>query len=451
MTQRALFGTDGIRGIANKHPMTPEIALQVGKAVARRFRNGNAPVVVLGKDTRLSGYLFENALTAGLLAEGATVLLVGPMPTPAIAHIVKSFAADAGIMLTASHNPAEHNGIKIFDNQGFKLPDEVEEAIERSVLEKLGSADKDRHDSDEQIGKAYRIDDAKGRYIEYAKSTIKNQSLKGVKLVLDCANGAAYKVAPIIFKELGAEVITLNDAPDGMNINRGCGALHPEVISAAVLAHGADIGIALDGDADRIIMVDEAGKEVDGDHLLAILALDLKRRNQLAKSTVVGTQYTNKGFDEAMERAGISVIRVENGDRYIIEQLRQHGYTLGGEQSGHIVLFDHAATGDGTLAGLHILRIMRERSKKLSELATCMSRWPQLVKSLPVKEKTPIAQLPKVVAAIADAEKALGQDGRVFVRYSGTEQKVRIMVEAKDGSALTELVMNIAGAFEAKP
>lgn len=446
-TARELFGTDGIRGIANKYPMTAEVALQFGKAVALSFRNGKLPTIVLGKDTRLSGYLFENALTAGLLSAGANVLLVGPMPTPAIAHLTKSFAADAGIVITASHNPAEHNGIKLFDSQGFKLPDSQEREIERIILENM-TKEGSYQDSDEPIGKARRIDDAKGRYIEFAKATVQNRSLKGLKIVLDCANGASYIVSPTIFKELGADVIALHVEPDGLNINKECGALHPEKLAAAVLEHHADVGIALDGDADRLLMVDERGKEVDGDHLLAILALDLQQQGRLAKQTVVGTTYTNKGFEEAMRGAGIGLIRVENGDRYIIEELRTHGYNLGGEQSGHIVLFDYCPTGDGTIAALQILRIMRESGKRLSELATCMTRWPQVVKNGPVKEKRPIESLAKVTAAIKNAKTVLGENGRLFIRYSGTEQKVRVMVEAKDDSMIEKLAERILHAFK---
>ncbi len=443
---RTLFGTDGIRGIANKYPMTPEVALQVGKAVARAFRNGKGPTIVVGKDTRLSGYLFENALTAGLVSAGATVYLVGPLPTPAIAHITKSFAADAGIVITASHNPAEHNGIKIFDGQGFKLPDEAECAIEESIMAsmtKSGSA----QDSPEEVGKAFRIEDARGRYIEFVKSTINNRSLKGLKVVLDCANGAAYLVSPTILRELGAEVVAVNVQPDGLNINEGCGALHPANLAAIVKEQQADVGIALDGDADRVIMVDEHGKEVDGDQLIAILALELQREGRLERSTVVGTHYTNRGLDEAMAKAGIAVKRVETGDRYIIEELRENGYNFGGEQSGHLILFDYATTGDGTMAALHILRIMQETKKTLSALAVCMTPWPQLVKSVPVSRKPAIETLPKVRAAIAAAEETLGDDGRVFVRYSGTEQKARVMIEAKEKGLIAPLVERIIKAF----
>jgi phosphoglucosamine mutase len=442
---RELFGTDGIRGTANTHPMTPEVALQLGKVIARHFRNGKKPKVVIGKDTRLSGYLFENALTAGLVSAGATVYLVGPMPTPAVAHITRSFAADAGIMITASHNPAAHNGIKIFNSEGFKLPDDEEELIEKEILENIETRGIDT--SEEQIGKAIRIDDARGRYIEFAKSSIRSKSLKGLKILLDCANGAAYHITPVIFKELGAEVITLNNQPDGLNINKECGATYPEVIAAGVKEHQCDVGIALDGDADRLIMVDEEGKEVNGDHLLAIIALEMKKEGKLKGNAIVGTQYTNMGLDEAMATAGIEVIRVSNGDRYILEELRKKKLNLGGEQSGHIIIFDHATTGDGTIAALHILKMLTTTGKKLSELATCMQSWPQETRSITVTEKRPLESLARVAGAITDAERHLGDDGRLLVRYSGTEQKARIMVEAKDSSLIPQLIAKIEEAF----
>ncbi len=446
MAQQRLFGTDGIRGVANHAPMTPEVALQFGKAVARHFRNGKPPVVVVGKDTRLSGYIFESALTAGLCAAGATVFLVGPLPTPAIAHITKSFAADAGIVITASHNPAEHNGLKLFDADGYKLPDEEEEAIEQLIHEGLAAGS---IDSDEPLGKAKRIEDARGRYIEFAKATIGSRSLKGLRIVLDCANGAAYSVAPVILKELGADVIVLNNTPDGTNINRACGATHPELITAAVREHGADVGIALDGDADRVIMVDEHGEEVDGDRIIALSALDLKRRGRLAKHTVVVTEYTNKGFDEAMAAAGITTLRVENGDRYVIAALREHGLVLGGERSGHIIFHEFGTTGDGTVAALQVLRLLQEQEQPLSKLARCFTPWPHIVRSLPVREKRPLDELSPVQDAIVAAERALqaAGGGRVFVRYSGTEAKVRILIEGNDAALVEQHAAALSDAF----
>lgn len=441
---RKLFGTDGIRGIANRSPMTPEIALQFGKAVARSFRNGRHPVIVVGKDTRLSGYIFESALTAGLCAAGAKVFLVGPLPTPAIAHLTKSFAADAGIVITASHNPAAHNGLKLFDADGYKLPDEQEEAIEELIHKGLATGSTD---SDDPIGKAKRIEDARGRYIEFAKATIKSRSLTGLRVVLDCANGAAYSVAPVILDELGADVVVLNNTPDGENINDGCGATHPEVIRAAVVEHGADVGIALDGDADRVIMVDEHGNDINGDHILALCAVELAAAGRLAQDTVVVTDYTNLGFDEAMARAGITTLRVQNGDRYVIEAMRERGCVLGGEQSGHIIFNEFVTTGDGTIAALQVLNAMKTREQPLSKLASCFVPWPQLLRSVPVREKRPVEKLPETSEAIRAASAELGQNGRVFVRYSGTEQKARILVEGKDAVAVKRHTDAIATAF----
>jgi len=427
--KRQLFGTDGIRGIANVHPMTPEIAMRLGKAIVGVLQNGKKPKILIGKDTRLSGYMFESALTSGICSMGGDVLLVGPMPTPAIAHLTKSFAADAGLVISASHNPWEHNGIKVFSKDGFKLPDEVELKLEGLML---SYSTKNEHVMGDKIGRVKRIDDAKGRYIEFAKASIGNSSLKGLKVVLDCANGAAYDITPHILSELGADVITLCDEPDGMNINKDCGSLHPEVIRGAVIAHGADCGIALDGDADRVIMVDEAGKEVDGDHLMAIIGLDLKKKGQLEKNTIVGTVMTNKGFDLFMEKNGINVVHTQVGDPYVMGEMLDKGYKLGGEPSGHIILMDHTTTPDATITALHILKIMRDSKKKLSELANIYRSLPQVLINSPVREKKDIDKMPSVMKEIKIAEKELGKNGRVVVRYSGTENKVRVMVEGED-------------------
>ncbi|MBN1544484.1 phosphoglucosamine mutase [Candidatus Woesearchaeota archaeon] len=440
---RKLFGTDGIRGKSNTPPMTAELALRLGQAVAVVFRKrlGKGRVTaVIGKDTRKSGYIFEYALTSGLCSMGVDVYLVGPMPTPAISHLTKSFAADFGIVISASHNPASDNGIKFFDSDGFKLPDDVEEEIE--VL--LGSAIDTSEVNGTHVGKAFRIDDAAGRYIEYTKNSIKNMSLSGLKVVLDCANGAAYKVAPPIFRELGAEVIVLNNRPDGTNINDGCGSLHPEVIKSAVLSNGADIGIALDGDADRVILVDEKGQDVDGDHIIAMCALDMKRRGKLARDSVVVTVMTNIGFDIAMRKAGINVVKTQVGDRYVVEEMKKNGYTLGGEQSGHIIFFSRSTTGDGTLSALQVLALMKYSGKRLSELAKCMTSYPQVLKNIRVRQKRPIEKMLSVVEAIARAEKRLGSDGRVLVRYSGTEGKCRVMIEGKDKDEIGALADSIA-------
>ena len=441
---RKFFGTDGIRGLANKHPMTAEMTLKLGRAAAAVLSSkaGNGKLkILIGKDTRKSGYIFEYALTAGLCSAGADVYLAGPIPTPAIAHLTKSFAADFGIVITASHNPAEDNGIKFFDSSGFKLPDETEEDIEEEM-------EKETELNGVDPGKAYRIDDAAGRYIEYSKNAINNVSLKGIKIVLDCANGAAYKVTPMILRELGAEVTVLNDRPDGSNINDYCGSQHPEVISMAVNECGADIGIALDGDADRVIMVDENGREVDGDHLIAMCAIDMKRRGKLKKDTVAVTVMTNIGFYEAMKKEGINVVTTRVGDRYLIEAMRKGGIMLGGEQSGHIIFFSRATTGDGTVAALHILALMKTSGKKLSELAGCMTSYPQVLVNIMVKEKRPLEEWSIVQAKIKSAETKLGESGRVLVRYSGTENKCRVMIEGKDEELIKELAEDIAGVIK---
>ncbi|MBW2972308.1 phosphoglucosamine mutase [Candidatus Woesearchaeota archaeon] len=444
---RKLFGTDGIRGKSNTPPMTAELALRLGQAAALVFRKrlGKGKVTALiGKDTRRSGYIFEYALTAGLCSMGVDVYLVGPMPTPAISHLTKSFAADFGIVISASHNPASDNGIKFFDIDGFKLPDEFEEEIERVMESPVDTSGINGM----HVGKAFRIDDAAGRYIEYTKNSIKSMSLSGLKVVLDCANGAAYKVAPPIFRELGAEVIVLNNRPDGVNINDGCGSMHPEVIKSAVLEHGADIGIALDGDADRVIMVDERGQDVDGDHIIAMCALDMKRRGKLADDTVVVTVMTNIGFDIAMKKEGIRVVKTQVGDRYVVEEMRKNSYTLGGEQSGHIIFFSRSTTGDGTLSALQVLALMKYSGKPLSELAKCMTSYPQVLKNVMVRQKRPIEKMLSVVKAIADAEKQLGSDGRVLVRYSGTENKCRVMLEGRDEKEIDSLCDSIVSAIK---
>jgi phosphoglucosamine mutase len=443
--KRTLFGTDGIRGIANVLPMTPEIALKLGKAVTEVLRNGNRPKVLIGKDTRLSGYMFESSLTSGICSMGGDVLLVGPMPTPAIAHLVKSFACDAGIVISASHNPWDHNGIKIFSREGFKLPDVAELKIEQLMFSDKMNNEHVRGDS---IGRVKRIDDAKGRYIEFAKASIGNYSLKGLKVVLDCANGAAYDITPHIISELGAEVITLCNKPDGTNINLDCGSLHPEVISKAVRLNQADVGIALDGDADRVIMVDETGKEVDGDHLMAIIALDMKEKGQLKESTVVGTVMSNKAFDIFMERNGIKVVRTQVGDPYVVEEMIKKGYNLGGEQSGHIVLMDHTTTPDATITALRILKIMKEKEKKLSALASIFHSMPQVLLNGNVKEKRDLETMPRVMNVIRETEKLLGDKGRVLVRYSGTENKVRVMVEGEKEGEMRKHAENILNVIK---
>ena len=444
-----LFGTDGIRGQANRHPITPEMALQVGKAIAcaMRAHGHGSKHAVIGKDTRLSGYMIETALTSGLVSMGADVSLVGPMPTPAVAHLTKSLAADAGIMVTASHNPFDDNGIKLFSPAGYKLDDAMEDEIARLVLSgEISSA----HIRSDQIGKAYRIDDASGRYIEFAKSTIRNEKLDPLKIVLDCANGAAYHIAPLIFRELGAAVVKINDAPDGYNINNNCGALHPKVAAEQVKAHKADLGVALDGDADRAIFCDEHGRTIDGDRILAMCARECKRRGTLVEDTLVCTTMSNLGLHEAMARQGIRVVTTDVGDRYVIDAMRAHGYSLGGEKSGHLIFHEFATTGDGIIAALQVMRLMGTKQAPLSTLADCMTEYPHYVASLPVREKIPLETLPKVSAVLRQAEAGLAAHGRVLVRYSGTEKKIRLLVEAREQAVVEHWIARLTEAVLAE-
>lgn len=427
-----LFGTDGIRGKANVYPITPDLALRLGKAIAAVFgaKGQGKTRAIIGKDTRLSGYMLETALTSGLISMGMDVYLVGPMPTPAVAHLTKSMIADVGIMITASHNPAEDNGIKIFDGNGFKLPDEVENNIEDLLLSEKEISPEDTS----KMGKAFRIEDAGGRYIEYAKNCIDNVSLRGLKVVLDCANGAGYYLSPHIYKELGVEVIKINTAPDGLNINLDCGALHVDKMASMVRAHGADCGIAFDGDADRVIFCDENGEIVDGDRIISMCAIDLKSLGKLKNNTVVVTSMSNLGLHKAMEREGIEVVLTDVGDRYVIEAMRNGDFVLGGEQSGHIIFKDYATTGDGALGGLMVLRLMKRSGKKLSELAECMEVFPQKLTNIPVRQKPPLESLTKVQQVLKDCEESLGDSGRCVLRYSGTENKLRVLLEAQKDS-----------------
>ena len=438
-----LFGTDGIRGVANIFPMTPEMVLSIGKATAHVFKEKcgkKKPKFVIGKDTRLSGYMIENALASGIVSVGADVLLVGPMPTPAIAHLTKALNADAGIVLSASHNPAEDNGIKIFSENGHKLSDNVEDEIEKYVL---SGKIKTEHIKGDLIGKALRVDDAKERYIEFAKASVESMSMKGLRVILDCANGAAYNTAPHILSELGVEVVVLNDRPDGLNINLDCGALHPEKMMEVVKEENAHIGIALDGDADRVIVCDENGKSVDGDHIIAICAINMKEKGTLKKNSVVVTIMTNKGFDIAMAKERIKVVKTKVGDRYVVDEMRKKGYVLGGEQSGHIIFSNYTTTGDGMISALQLLRIMKERGKKLSKLAECMTSLPQVLVNVDVKEKKDISKL-KVNKNIKDAESKLGEKGRVLVRYSGTQNLCRIMIEGENKREIQKIANDIA-------
>jgi len=441
---KKLFGTDGVRGVANVYPMTIEMAMQLGRAAAYIFKSTNKRRhrIVIGKDTRLSGYMLENALVAGICSMGVDVLLVGPLPTPGIANITSSMRADAGVVISASHNAFQDNGIKFFSPDGFKLPDEIELKIERLI--ETNKIDSLRPTATE-VGKAFRIDDAAGRYIVYLKNTFpQDMDLSGLKIVLDCANGAAYKVAPAVFEELGAEVIPLGVKPNGTNINAGCGSLHPEVISEAVKQHRADIGIALDGDADRVIVCDEFGNEVDGDHIMAICATDMIKRNVLNQKTLVATVMSNMGLDIAVRKAGGKIVKTSVGDRYVVEEMRNSGYNLGGEQSGHMIFLDYNTTGDGILSALQLLAVMRREGKQLSELAEVMIPLPQVLVNTRVCEKKDIMTIEPVAKAIRDVESKLGNEGRVLIRYSGTEPLLRVMLEGQDKYEITSWANEIA-------
>ena len=426
-----LFGTDGIRGTANEFPITPEVALRAGKAITAVLSGSDQKRhrVIIGKDTRISGYMLETALTSGLVSTGMDVLLVGPLPTPAVAHLTKSMGCAAGIMLTASHNPYEDNGLKIFGPDGYKLSDELEEQIENFILSDAASKSPTRPN---KIGKATRIEDARGRYIEFAKHTADNISLHGLKIVIDCGNGAAYSVAPLIFRELGAEVITMATQPDGMNINANCGALYPEAAGTLVKQHGADLGVSFDGDADRAIFTDAEGNTISGDRIIALCALSLKQRKQLRGDTIAVTVMSNLGLHAAMEQAGIRVLTTGVGDRQVIEALRAHEHSFGGENSGHLIFADHATTGDGILSALQVLRVMKESGKPLHELALCMEEYPQQLESFKVPAKPALESLTEFQTLLREADAALGKNGRQLIRYSGTENKARVMVEHRD-------------------
>jgi len=429
--RRKLFGTDGVRGVANVYPMTAEIALQLGRALAYSIRNGkHRHRVVIGKDTRLSGYMLEGALMSGLCSMGVDALLVGPIPTPGIAYLVQSMRADAGAVISASHNPYQDNGIKFFGRDGFKLPDETEAELESLIFDQ--TIDHLRPIAT-NVGKAFRIDDAGGRYVVALKSIFPRElTLEGMTVVLDCANGAAYKVAPMVLEELGARVIRLGVSPDGKNINQGAGALHPERMCKAVVKHKAQIGLALDGDADRLIVADEKGNVVDGDAIMAICGRHLMAKKQLQKKTLVATVMSNMGLDLAMSEVGARVVRTAVGDRYVVERMRRQGYNFGGEQSGHLIFLDHSTTGDGMVAALSLLAVILETGKPLSELARCFSPVPQTLVNVKVKEKRDLEELPTVLKTIRGVELKLGRDGRVLVRFSGTEPKARVLVEGPD-------------------
>lgn len=442
---RTLFGTDGIRGRANEHPMTVETALRLGRAVAQVYGGGSSRArILVGKDTRLSGYMFEAALFAGITSTGADVIALGPLPTPGIAFLTTSMRADAGIVISASHNAYCDNGLKVFGRDGFKLPDAVEERLEALIL----SDEQADLAKDDAIGRARRIDDAGGRYVTHLKTMLRSEyDLDGLKIVVDCAHGAAYKVAPTLFRELGAQVIEIGTDPDGVNINEGVGSLYPEAAAAAVREHGADLGVALDGDADRLILLDEKGNVVDGDAVLALCALEMHRVGTLARGTVVATVMSNMGLERALASQHIRVERTAVGDRYVVERMRSGGFNFGGEQSGHLVFLDHGTTGDGLVAALQVLNTMLGREKPLSELASVMQRAPQILLNRRVLSKPPLDTLATVQRAMRAARERLGSDGRVVVRYSGTEPKARVMLEGMDADLIEQLANDICDAF----
>ncbi len=441
-----LFGTDGVRGVANIFPMTAEMAMHLGRALAYLIRNGpHRHRIIIGKDTRLSGYMIEHALAAGIMSMGVDVALVGPMPTPAIANLTTSMRADAGAVISASHNPYEDNGIKFFWRDGFKLPDETETKIESLIFEKALDS---LRPTAEKVGRAVRLEDARGRYIVFLKNTFPRElTLEGLTLVVDCANGAAYRVAPEVLEELGAKVITLGVDPNGKNINDKCGAMHPESLQKAVLKHKANLGIALDGDADRLIVVDEKGQVVDGDAIMAICTSELVQRKALKKKTLVTTVMSNVGLERAVQKWGVNVVRTKVGDRYVVEEMRKNGYSLGGEQSGHLVFMEHATTGDGTLAALQVLAVLCRAGKPMSELTTVFEPVPQTLLNLVVREKRELSNLPDVQKVIGAVEKKLGKNGRVLVRYSGTEAKVRVLVEGPDAKKIRQYAEEIGQAL----
>jgi phosphoglucosamine mutase len=443
---KRLFGTDGVRGVANTHPMTCEVALRLGRAVAHVFRrSARRHKILIGKDTRLSGYMLEQALAAGVCSMGVDVLLVGPVPTPGIAFLTRTMRADAGVVISASHNPFQDNGIKFFAQTGFKLPDDVEDEIQSLVFE--DTIDHLRPTA-EAIGKAFRVEDALGRYNVFAKNSFpKHRTLDGLRIVVDSANGAGYKVAPEVLEELGATVIAIGSSPNGENINDGCGAMDPAALMARVKAEGADLGLALDGDADRCLLVDEKGAMVDGDQILAIAAHAWQEAGQLKNDTVVATVMSNLGLEVALKKIGVSLKRTPVGDRYVVEEMVRGDYVLGGEQSGHVIFLDHNTTGDGLVTALGILSIMVESGRTLSDLAGTMSRFPQVLVNVRVQERRDVTTDALVASATADVESVLGDRGRVLVRASGTEPLIRVMVEGEEEGAVQRHADAIADAI----
>jgi phosphoglucosamine mutase len=452
--KKKIFGTDGVRGVANVEPVTAETALKLGRAAAHVFTQlnprtipeGTRPKIVLGKDTRLSGYMLENALVAGITSLGVDVLIIGPLPTPGVAYITRSLRADAGIVLSASHNSYEDNGIKFFRHDGYKLDDQIEEKIERLVFS--GEVDSIRPTAG-KIGRAARIDDALGRYVEFAKASFpRRMSLEEMCVAVDVANGAAYKSTPCILRELGADVAVTHNEPNGMNINDGCGSTHPEEIQRIVKQNGADVGITHDGDADRVLLCDENGEIVDGDEILAIAALDLLGAGQLRDNTLAATVMSNFGLDETLAADGGKVVRTKVGDRYVIEEMVARNLSLGGEQSGHIIFRDFTTTGDGIISALQILRIMHTTGQPLSKLKTCLKKYPQAQRNLIVKAKPPIEELLEVVKLRDEVERELAGKGRILLRYSGTEPKIRLLIEGREFDKIDKQANRIADAIQ---
>ncbi len=452
------FGTDGIRAEANVYPMTGEIAMKVGRALTytllhhpelwpqMRNRTSKKIKIVVGKDTRRSGYMIENAISSGICSMGGEAILLGPLPTPGVAFIAKNMRADAGIVISASHNPFQDNGIKIFGGEGFKASDAIEEKIEELVLqpEVMYSATP----KGAGIGRAYRIDEAHGRYVVFLKSTFPQEyDLSGMKIALDCANGAAYKSAPMVFSELGADVATMGIAPNGVNINERVGALYPQGIAEMTYHVGAQIGVALDGDADRVVIVDEKGEVIDGDAVIGLCALELQRQGRLPKNAIVTTQMSNVGLELSLKKAGITMHRANVGDRFVVEKMKNEGLTFGGEQSGHIIFLDSSTTGDGTLAALKVIELMKRTGKPLSELKKVIELFPQTLLNMKVKERKPLADLPTYLKAVSSGEKELAGKGRIFVRYSGTEPKLRILVEGENADTNQRIAKNIQEAI----
>jgi phosphoglucosamine mutase len=442
-----LFGTDGVRGVANQYPITSEVALKLARALAQVFRrpSGRHRRILIGKDTRLSGYMLETAMESGICSMGADVMLVGPMPTPAIAFLTRSMRAAAGVVISASHNPFQDNGIKFFSHEGFKLDDQIERQIEELVFDE---SKLDPPAGPGEIGKAVRIDDAIGRYLVFLKSCLQRpRTFDGIKIVIDCANGAAYKVGPDVLDELGSDVTALGVDPDGKNINRDCGALNPALVREAVLRERADLGVALDGDADRAIIIDNKGEVLDGDDVMALMARAMAGRGRLAANTVVATVMSNLGLDKSLAQAGLRLVRTEVGDPAVCREMRASGYNLGGEQSGHIIFMDCSTTGDGLITTLMVLEHMLDSGKPLCELRA-MQRFPQVLHNIRVRDRVPFTEMHDVTRTIGAVERRLNGRGRVFVRYSGTEMLARVMIEGEDEKEIEAHAHEIGAAIE---